>query len=118
MDLTATILAATGTSVPPEARHDGTNLLPVLEGRTPPIERTLFWRVLGNSPQQAVRSGDWKFVRDGGRLLLFDLRRDVGERENVLPQHPEIARRLQGALTAWQEDVDSEAKRQATSARQ
>ena len=113
MDLTATILAATGTPVPQEARHEGTNLLPVLEGRTPRIERTLFWRVLGDSPQHAVRSGDWKFVRDGGRLLLFNLKSDVGERENLLPQHPDIARRLQTALTAWQADVDSEAKRQA-----
>ena len=113
MDLTATILAATGTSVPQEARHEGTNLLPVLEGRTPRIERTLFWRVLGDSPQHAVRSGDWKFVRDGGRLLLFNLKSDVGERENLLPRHPDIARRLQTALTAWQDDVDSEAKRQA-----
>ena len=118
MDLTATILAATGTSVPVEARHDGTNLLPVLEGRTPPIGRTLFWRVVGSSPQQAVRSGDWKFVRDGGRLLLFNLRNDIGEREDLLPQHPDVARRLQTALTAWQDDVDSEAKRQAATAKQ
>ena len=47
MDLTASILAATGTSIPPEARLEGINLLPVLEGRTPEMDRTLFWRVTG-----------------------------------------------------------------------
>ncbi|MET0397251.1 MAG: sulfatase-like hydrolase/transferase, partial [Longimicrobiaceae bacterium] len=34
-DLTATILAATGTKVPADARLDGIDLLPVFEGRTP-----------------------------------------------------------------------------------
>ncbi len=49
MDLTASILAATGTPVPAEARLEGINLFPVLEGRVPEIERTLFWRVTGAS---------------------------------------------------------------------
>ena len=45
MDLSASILAATGTPVPPEARLEGMNLFPVLEAQAPVIERTLFWRV-------------------------------------------------------------------------
>lgn len=110
MDLTASILAATGTSVPPEARLEGINLLPVLEGRAPEIERTLFWRVTGARPQRTVRSGDWKLLFDGGRALLFDLRTDIGERENLIGQRSDIARRLGLLLAAWQEDVDAEAK--------
>ena len=35
MDVTATLLAAGGVTVPAEARPDGINLLPILEGRTP-----------------------------------------------------------------------------------
>ena len=66
MDLTASILAATRTPVPAEARLEGIDLLPVLEGRAPEIARTLFWRVIGASPQRAVRSGDWKLLFDGG----------------------------------------------------
>ncbi len=110
MDLTASILAATGTSVPAEARLEGINLLPVLEGRAPEIERTLFWRVTGARPQRTVRSGDWKLLFDGGRALLFDLRTDIGERENLIGQRSDIARRLGLLLAAWQEDVDAEAK--------
>lgn len=111
MDLTASILAATGTAVPPEARLEGINLLPVLEGRAPEVDRTLFWRVTGPSPQQAVRSGEWKLLLDGGRALLFNLRTDVGERNNVIGQRSDIARGLRPLLAAWQEDVDAEAKR-------
>ncbi len=39
---------------------------PILEGRAPMVERTLFWR--WTSPartQRAVRSGDWKVVVEG-----------------------------------------------------
>jgi arylsulfatase A-like enzyme len=111
MDLTASILAATGTPVPPEARLEGINLLPVLEGRAPLIERTLFWRVTGARTQQAVRSGEWKMLMDGGRAMLFNLRADIGERNNLIGQRPDIARRLRPLLAAWQEDVDAEAKR-------
>ena len=110
MDLTASILAVTSTSVPPEAGLEGINLLPVLEGRAPEIDRTLFWRVTGARPQQAVRSGDWKLLFDGERALLFDLGTDIGERENLIGQRSDIARRLQPLLAAWQEDVDAEAK--------
>ena len=110
MDLTASILAVTSTSVPPEAGLEGINLLPVLEGRAPEIDRTLFWRVTGARPQQAVRSGDWKLLFDGERALLFDLGTDIGERENLIGQRSDIARHLQPLLAAWQEDVDAEAK--------
>ena len=108
MDLTASILAATRALVPADARLDGIDLLPVLEGRVPEIERTLFWRV---PAQRAVRAGEWKLIFDGGRPLLFNIRADVGERRNLIGQRPEIARRLRSLLDAWQADVDGEAKK-------
>ncbi len=116
MDLTASILAAAGVAAPPETKLDGVNLLPILEGRAPEVERTLFWRVTGARQQQAVRSGRWKLVVDQARPLLFDLSSDIGERTDVIRQHLDIATRLQAALTAWQADVDAEAKRGAPSA--
>lgn len=111
MDLTATILAATGTPVPADAQLEGIDLMPVLSGRTPEIERTLFWRVVGDREQRAVRSGDWKLLVDGGRPLLFNLRSDIGERTNLTAERPEVVRRLAPLLAAWQADVDGEAKR-------
>lgn len=110
MDLTASILAATGSPVPPETRLEGINLLPVLEGRAPEVERTLFWRVTGARSQQAVRSGDWKLILDSGRAMLFNLRTDIAERSNVIGQRSDIARRLRALLAAWAANVDAEAK--------
>lgn len=116
MDLSASILAATGSPVPAEARLEGINLFPMLEGRTPVVERTLFWRVhTGGLNQRAVRSGDMKLLVDGtARYLLFDVRRDLGERDDLAAQQTTVVRRLHQQLLAWEQDVDSEAKARAS----
>ena len=110
MDLTASVLAATSTPVPPEAGLDGMDIFPILAKRAPQADRTLFWRVSGVRKQEAVRSGDWKLIFDDGRPMLFNVRTDLGERTNVIGLHPEIAQRLRPLLEKWQQDVDAEAK--------
>ena len=116
MDLTATILAATGSVIPAGVTLEGINLLPILEGTSPVVERTLFWRV--QSPgfaQRAVRSGNWKLIRDGGegRTMLFDLSKDVGERNDLAAAHTDVTRRLHLQFQEWEKEVDSEAKARA-----
>jgi arylsulfatase A-like enzyme len=109
MDLTATILAATGAPVP--ATFEGMNLMPILEGRAPVVERTLFWRQAGNRNQRVVRKGDWKLMLDGaGVVLLYDVRKDVGERNDVAAQRSDIAQQLRPLIAKWEADVDAEAK--------
>jgi arylsulfatase A-like enzyme len=111
MDLTATILAATHSPVPAEARLDGIDLLPVLERRSSTVARTLFWRIDTPSRQQrAVRQGVWKLLVDGDDLLLYNLRDDVGERNDLAARRPDVVRSLLPLIKAWEADVDAEAK--------
>jgi arylsulfatase A-like enzyme len=90
------------------AGFEGIDLLPMLRGTAPVVERTLFWRV-GPAPAQAraVRSGDWKLVVDGtgAKQLLFDVTRDPGERDDLAARHPDRVRRLKEMLDAWEQDV-------------
>ena len=110
MDLTASILAATNTPVPAEARLEGVNLLPTLRGESPLLERTLFWRIRTPARQQlAVRSGPWKLLVDGGQLLLFDLPRDIGEKNDLALKRPDLVAGLRRRILDWEKDVDSEA---------
>ena len=51
MDLSASLLAATGTAVPPDTKYEGINLFPILEGQAPVVERTLYWRTLAGGFQ-------------------------------------------------------------------
>ena len=108
MDLTATILAATGSPVPADARFDGIDLLPVLSGKTAPAERTLFFRntVPNQRVQRAVRRGDWKVLADGPNVMVFNVREDPGERNDLARARQDIARQLRPLIAEWEKDVD------------
>lgn len=88
LDLTASIVAATGAPVAPQ---------------------TLFWRtVVGGQQQKAVRRGDWKLFVDGTHTFLSDLARDTGERTNLARRRQDVVRELRPLLAAWEADVDVE----------
>ena len=111
MDLTASILAITKAPVPATVRLEGTNLFPVLQGSQQLINRTLFWRTAaGNRLQKAVRSGDWKLVVDGNHMLVFNVKTDLGEREDLANRRQDVALRLRRLLAEWERDIDAEAK--------
>jgi arylsulfatase A-like enzyme len=107
MDLTASILAATGSTMPAGHRLDGINILPILRGDSALTDRQLFWRIAQPFRQQrAVRVGQWKLLVDGGQLLLFDLRADAGERHDLVARRPDLVVKLKALLDAWEQDVD------------
>jgi len=106
MDFAATILAAANVALPQDPALDGMNLLPILEGRQRPVERTLFWRInREDRKQKAVRQGYWKYVRDGSIDLLFNLAEDPGERRDLGYRHPGLVKKLQAAIEAWEADL-------------
>ncbi len=107
MDLTASIVAATQTTVPAGHRLDGINLIPILTGKSPVVERELFWRIVRpNLLQKAVRSGRWKLLIDVRQFLLFDLTNDLGERNDLAARHPELVLKLKHRIAEWERDVD------------
>jgi hypothetical protein len=75
------------------------------------VERTLFWRISAqNRQQRAVRMGDWKLLLDGDDLLLYNLRTDIGERNDLAMQRSDLVAKLRPLINQWEEDVDAEAK--------
>ena len=107
MDLTASILAAAGVTPPDSYRPEGIDLIPLLERRRT-VERTLFWRIQGPArSQRAVRRGAWKYLRDGGQELLFDVQNDPGERQDQTVNHADMLPGFRKLLAAWEADVDS-----------
>ncbi|MBP7052638.1 MAG: arylsulfatase [Phycisphaerae bacterium] len=78
---------------------DGISILPTLLGR-PALQKKhehLYWELAG---QQAVRIGDWKGIRlkAGQRIQLFNLTADLGERNDIAEEHPEIVARAEEIL--------------------
>ena len=117
MDVTATILAATGAPSPAEPRLEGIDLVPLLRGASPPVVRTLFWRnPLATHMQRAVRQGEWKLLLDSDSEFLFNLRDDPGERNDVATHQYARVRAMRALSDAWVKDVDAEAKSIAATA--
>jgi arylsulfatase A-like enzyme len=110
MDLSASILAVTGAPVPAAAGLEGVNLFPVWEGRAPELERTLFWRAgSGAAKQTAVRRGDWKLIVDGPHTYVFNVRADLGERNDLARWRQDVAQELYPLITDWETSVDADA---------
>jgi arylsulfatase A-like enzyme len=109
MDLHATFLAAAGITTPAPKPLDGINLLPLLTGDAKPAERTFFWRIdRSNRKQKAIRHGPWKYINDGNTMdLLFNLDDDIGERNDLGYQHPEILEDLKAKLKTWEDEIDA-----------
>ena len=120
LDVHATVLAAAGfdlnapasrekTDKPETPRLEGRDLLPFVtaageRGKVGPHE-ALFWR-MGN--QWAVRKGDWKLVsqaranaRQPGEVRLYNLREDIGEKNDLAAKMPEKVAELRAAYDAW-----------------
>jgi arylsulfatase A-like enzyme len=108
MDLSATILDAAHVEVGRDASLDGKSLRPLLVGGRFERERLYFhyphyaWH-RSNRPGGAVRSGSFKLIRryDDNSLELFDLSKDLGEKQNLAGQIPDLALQLDQHLGRW-----------------
>jgi arylsulfatase A-like enzyme len=102
MDIAATAAAVAGLPQVPE--FDGVNLIPYLTGQKhgSPHEN-LYWRFWS---QTAIRSGDWKLIQAGkNRRLLFNLKDDPGETQNLSDRFPERAEVMYQQLEEWNQEV-------------
>lgn len=107
MDLTASILGISHASLPSSYKPEGINLIPLIESGGIQ-ERTLFWRISGAARnQRAVRQGKWKYLRDGTHEFIYDLRTDIGERNDLAMWKSEMLPAFRKLVAAWEAQVDS-----------
>jgi len=98
MDATATALEFADAE-PSETKLDGVSLMPLLTGKmTEAPERTLFWRV---GKKNALRSGDWKLIRDGKQWQLYDLAHDISETTNRATEEPTRVQQMSSLWDKW-----------------
>jgi arylsulfatase A-like enzyme len=123
-DIYPTLVNAAGLNMPAGQPADGVNLLPYLNGENhaKPHEwlcwqnRSWLPRKKGGSVaptrrvhNSAIRKGDWKLVRRDEKLdadiqpawQLYDLKNDIGERNDVAAQRPKVVDELGGLFDVW-----------------
>ena len=126
IDFYPTFLDAAGLQAPTGKILDGVSLLPLLTQTGSIEDRALFWHfpvylqtyagagddshdpLFRTRPGSAMRSGRWKLHEyfEDGRLELYDLSADVGERKNLAEEMPDKAEELHAMLKEWRAELD------------
>ena len=115
VDMVATAAELSGAKLTPGNAEDSFSFLPVLRGTHPAGQATHDGLILSTAGGKikSIRSGDWKLINnpDGGGFRdrgapkppmakatakgqLYNIRKDIGETNNVWDTHPEIVDRL------------------------
>ena len=111
-DLHPTILAATGLDLNSTIPNDGHNLLPLLKGKEKLKNRAVYWHYPNfafhrdNRLGSAIREGDHKLIHfyDNDSVELYNLKNDIGEKNDLSGKMPQLASRLKNKLKVWLQD--------------
>ncbi len=114
VDLYPTLQQLAGAPVSSDYPLDGTSYLSLLVDNANDEPRgPLFWHFPGylgagkgtwrTTPAGVIRSGSWKLIEffEDGRLELYNLSDDLGERNDLASTNPDVTTRLHADLQAW-----------------
>ena len=103
-DFYPTILDLIGAKLKPNEHQDGISLLPVMKGEKI-NERPLIWHYphygnQGGEPSSIIRLSDWKLIHyyEDNHDELYNLKKDIGESNDVANKHPEMVKKLNKQL--------------------
>jgi arylsulfatase A-like enzyme len=96
-DWMPTLCALAGCKPPRDLKWDGQDIFPFLTGNPPhPGSRILYCK--GPDHASAVTDDPWKLIVTGKTVELYNLTADIGEKNNLAAQHPELVRQLRAKL--------------------
>ncbi len=114
IDYFPTILEMAGLGKP---RHkvDGVSILPLLRQKGGLDRDAVYWHYphysnQGGPPAGAIRDGDYKLIEfyEDGRVELYNLKDDIGERRNLARAEPKKAAELRAKLKRWRAAMGAE----------
>ncbi len=117
-DYYPTFVEGLGLKQAAEQRFDGTSILPALNGGS--LSREAIFKFFPHNPAVpdwlppavSVHRGDWKLIRifHGGeqgahRYLLFNLKEDLGEKNNRAAEQPQLVAELDALISKFLADT-------------
>ncbi|MEC7409513.1 MAG: sulfatase [Planctomycetota bacterium] len=113
-DFYPTILEYCGLPLKPNQHLDGQSLVPLMSGEEKLNRENLYWHYphysnQGGFPAAALRNRDWKLIErfEDGRLHLYHLKDDPGERKDRSKDFPDRVMRMRENLHQWYREVDA-----------
>jgi arylsulfatase A-like enzyme len=119
VDLYPTLLELSGAKAPEKQPLDGVSYLSLLrgDGKNKLDRDAIYWHFPGylgagqgswrTTPAGAVQAGDWKLIEffEDGRLELYNLKDDIGEKNDLTKANPERVKELHDKLKAWRVSI-------------
>jgi arylsulfatase A-like enzyme len=106
-DWMPTLCSLTGWKPQRDLKWDGCDIFPALADCTlRPSPRILYTK--GPDDASAVSDDDWKLIVTGKAVELYNLREDIGEKNDLAAKHPEMVGKLRSKLDA-QSAMDNDA---------
>jgi arylsulfatase A-like enzyme len=117
-DLFPTLLDMVGVAKPTHIEFDGISIKDMLlnsNHHNNSFDRTFYWNYPHytgkpyGKPSSAIVKGDWKlihFIEDDSKEL-YDLKTDIGEKNNLINKYPEKAEVLYHDLDNWLKEVNA-----------
>jgi arylsulfatase A len=110
VDFYPTFLEIVGAKASANQPLDGESILPLLKQTGTLSRDAIYWHYPHyhhSRPAGAVRQGDWKLIEfyEDGQLELYNLKEDIGEKENLAKNMPEKAAEMLRKLAAWRKSV-------------
>lgn len=110
-----TLLEATGTPLKEGQIIDGESLMPLLTQKDILKRDAIYWHYPhyhpgSATPYSAIRAGDWKLIEffEDQHVELYNMRRDIGEADNVATIEADIAEQLHKQLDEWRTKVGAQ----------
>jgi arylsulfatase A-like enzyme len=118
VDVFPTLMELVGAKAPANQVLDGESLVPLFRDAGGKLKRDAIYQhfpgYLGagaenwrTTPVGLIEVGDWKLMEffEDGRLELYNLRDDVGEKVNLATKMPEKTKELHDRMVAWREAI-------------
>jgi arylsulfatase A-like enzyme len=119
VDFYPTLLEMAGAARPAGQVLDGASFLPLLRGSGDLGRDAIFWHFPAylqgsggtwrTTPAGAIRKGKWKLIEffEDGRVELYDIVRDISEKNDLAEKMPEKAKELHELLKNWRKSVNA-----------
>ncbi|VGO18303.1 sulfatase family protein [Pontiella sulfatireligans] len=100
-DMLATLAEIVGAKIPEDSGEDSQSFADVFSNPASGFERLPFIGTNNRSGQFSITEGKWKLVLPNAKkgAELYDLTADIGEKNNLVKQHPEVAKKLEAKMT-------------------
>ncbi|MHC4445058.1 MAG: sulfatase [Planctomycetota bacterium] len=112
VDIYPTLLEMAGTPGDPQHKHEGESIVPLLKQTGKLKRQAIYWHYPHyhhSTPSSSIRHGNYKLIEffEDNRLELYNLRKDIGEKNNLAAKMPELAKQLRDKLDRWRKSVNA-----------